>query len=88
MNLRIQTGFILRKAFVTFFALLCDRLRRAIEMQTINILIILISHHWLPFLFNIEADALSLARHGILLGAAFSIFDGLYVVQNSIVKAW
>ncbi len=54
----------------------------------INVAFILVSSHWLPFLFNIEPDALSLARHGLLLAAAVNIFDGFCVVQTCIVKAW
>jgi Na+-driven multidrug efflux pump len=59
----------------------------AILLMT-NVAFILVSYHWLPFLFNIEPDALSLARHGLLLAAAVNIFDGFCVVQTCIVKAW
>jgi len=53
-----------------------------------NVLFILVTHRWLPFLFNIEPDALSLARYGLLLAAVVNIFDGMNVVQIGIVKAW
>jgi Na+-driven multidrug efflux pump len=53
-----------------------------------NILIVLVSHRWLPYLFNITTDALPLARYGLLLGAIVNICDGLNAVQTSIAKAW
>jgi Na+-driven multidrug efflux pump len=57
-------------------------------LLVINVAFILVSYHWLPFVFNIEPNALSLARHGLLLAAAVNIFDGFCVVQTSMVKAW
>jgi Na+-driven multidrug efflux pump len=54
----------------------------------INVSFILISYRWLPFLFQIEPNALSLVRHGLLLAAVVNIFDGFYVVQTSMVKSW
>jgi len=53
-----------------------------------NVFFILITHRWLPFLFSIEPDALSLTRYGLLLAAVVNIFDGLNVVQTGMVKAW
>ncbi len=54
----------------------------------INVSFILVSFYWLPFIFDIEPDALSLARRGLLLAAVVNIFDGFCVVQTCIVKAW
>jgi Na+-driven multidrug efflux pump len=54
----------------------------------INVSFILVSYRWLPFLFDIEPNALSLARHGLLLAAVVNIFDGFYVVHTGMVKAW
>ncbi len=54
----------------------------------INVFLILINYRWLPFLFDIEPNALRLARHGLLLAAVVNIFDGFYVVQTSMVKSW
>ena len=59
----------------------------AILLMT-NVGFILVSYHWLPFLFNIEPNALSLARYGLLLAAVVNISDGFCVVQTCIVKAW
>jgi MATE family multidrug resistance protein len=57
-------------------------------MLMIDAFLLLITHPWLPYLFNIEPDALSLTRYGLLLGAVVSIVDGLSLVQTGIVKAW
>jgi Na+-driven multidrug efflux pump len=54
----------------------------------INVSLILVSYRWLPSLFDIEPNSLSLARHGLLLAAVVNIFDGLYGVQTCMVKAW
>ena len=50
--------------------------------------VVLLFHHWIPYLFSIEKKVLPLARHGLLLIAAVNILDGLFVVQASIIKAW
>jgi Na+-driven multidrug efflux pump len=41
----------------------------AVILILINISIILVSHQWLPYLFNITTDVLPLARYGLLLAA-------------------
>ena len=53
-----------------------------------NAALVLISHQWLPFLFNVRAEAIALARQAILLSSVVVICDGINVVQISIAKAW
>jgi MATE family multidrug resistance protein len=60
----------------------------SVIVLTFNVFFILVTHRWLPYLFSIEPDALSLTRYGLLLAAVVNIFDGLNVVQTGIVKAW
>ena len=54
----------------------------------INICLIVGFHYWVPFAYNTEKDALTLARRVLLLIAVFQIWDGYNVINTGIVKAW
>ena len=54
----------------------------------INMIFVVLIHHWLPYVFNIPPSTLSIARNVLLVAAIYSIVSGLNIVQISIVKAW
>jgi Na+-driven multidrug efflux pump len=60
----------------------------AIVLTLTNMIFVVLTHHWLPYVFNIPASALSLTRNTLLLATVYSAFEGLYIVQLSMVKAW
>lgn len=54
----------------------------------INICLITVVHYWLPYAYNTETDALTLARRVVLLIGVFQIWDGYNIINTGIVKAW
>lgn len=51
-------------------------------------LFILLTHRWLPFLFNIPMNSLPLAEHVLLLIGIVVIFDGFTLFQTGVAKGW
>ena len=53
-----------------------------------NMSLLVTVHHWFPYAYNTEAEALTLARRVLLLVALLQIWDGYNVINTGIVKAW
>ncbi len=60
----------------------------AIILIIFNTFITIFFHYWIPLLYNVQQNALQLARRGLLLCAVFNIFHGIHAVQTDTVKAW
>jgi len=53
----------------------------------LNMILIVITHHWFPLAYDTQTDALPMARRVLLLIGLLQIWDGYNVINTGIVKA-